>query len=370
MLQDLIKNVFFVFTGIIGIGFLIGFHELGHFIFCKIFKIKTPSFSIGMGPKIFQKKIGETNFSLSAIPLGGYVEIAGMAEVGQGDQKEAHRKDSYSFASKPYYQKLLVLTGGILFNLIFAYIAFIALFMAGIPKTPALFPEEAKAIIGNVKAGSAAQKYNLQVNDRILSIDNKPINSFMDFSKEIKTHPNQKINLVIERDNNQVNLEVIPDSVKQDGKEVGMLGIEPGSAKLTELEPLSFGESVKRGIAATNSCIYLTFNAFSSMFKQRTMEGVGGPLLVISETIKGIQKGFKIFLIMLAFISVNLAILNLIPLPIMDGGQILFTTIEAIIRRQIPEPIKMVIHYICWIGILLLAVYLSFTDIKRIFFGR
>ena len=370
MLQDLIKNAFFIFTGICGIGFLIGFHELGHFIFCKLFKISTPSFSIGMGPQLIKKKIGETTFSLSALPLGGYVEIAGMAEVGQGDQKEAGRRDKHSFASKPYYQKLLVLSGGIIFNLIFAYLAFIFLFMAGIPKTPMLFREDIKPIIGSISPGSAAEKANLKTNDKILAINNKTIQNVLEFGTEIKKYPNQKVNLLIERDNQQLNIELTPNAKTENDKQVGFIGISYEMGPITELAPLPFFQSVKEGIKATNLCIYLTFDAFRSMFRQRSIEGVGGPLLVISETIKGIKKGGKIFLILLAFISVNLAILNLIPVPIMDGGQILFTTIEAIIRKSIPENIKLVIHYICWIGILFLALYLSITDVKKIFFGK
>src|SRR5437762_13928879 len=107
-LVPIFQNIFFILIGCFGMGFLVGFHEFGHFLFAKLFKIRTPSFSIGFGPKIINKKIGETEFSLSAIPFGGYVEIAGAAEVGQGDQNEAYAKDEGSFAVKPYYQKLLV----------------------------------------------------------------------------------------------------------------------------------------------------------------------------------------------------------------------------------------------------------------------
>ena len=367
----LLKNALFIFIGILGIGILIGFHELGHFIFCKIFSISTPSFSIGMGPQLIKKKIGETTFSLSAIPLGGYVEIAGMSEVGQGEQKESGRKDKHSFASKPYYQKLLVLSGGIIFNLLFAYIIFIALFMFGIPKTPILFPEDVPAVIGSVQPGSAAEKYHLKMNDKITAINNQPINNVIELNKRLQELPSQNINLVVERDGQPVTLELVTDSRTANGKQVGVLGVsfhDTGASK--ELPAESFIDSIKHGISATNKCIHLTFVAFQSIFKQRTMDGLGGPLLVISETIKGIKKGVKIFLIMLAFISINLAILNLIPVPIMDGGQILFTTLEAIFRKEIPENIKLIIHYICWLGVIFLAVYLSIYDIKKIFFGK
>jgi len=370
MLQ-LLKSAFFIFVGIFGIGILIGFHELGHFVFCKIFNISTPSFSIGMGPQLIKKKIGETTFSISAIPLGGYVEIAGMAEVGQGEQKESGRKDRYSFASKPYYQKLLVLSGGIIFNLILAYAIFIALFMFGIPKTPILFPEDVPAIIGTVTPGSAAEKYQLKPNDKIVAINNKAISSVIELNKTLQELPSQNISLVIEREGQQVPLELVTDSRTSNGKQIGALGISfHDTGALKELAPLSFIESIKQGIKATNKCIALTFTAFKSIFQERKMDGLGGPLLVISETIKGIKKGVKIFLIMLAFISINLAILNLIPVPIMDGGQILFTTIEAIIHRSIPENIKLVIHYICWLGVIFLAIYLSIYDVVRIFFKK
>ena len=114
-------------VAIAGLGFLIAIHEMGHFLFAKLFGISTPTFSIGFGPQLISKKIGETTFSLSAIPLGGYVEIAGLAEVGQGEQGEAGRTDKRSFASKPYWQKMLVMLGGIGVNLGFAYVACIGL---------------------------------------------------------------------------------------------------------------------------------------------------------------------------------------------------------------------------------------------------
>jgi len=293
-----------------------------------------------------------------------------MAEVGQGEQKESGRKDQYSFAAKPYWQKLLVLSGGIIFNLIFAYFAFILLFMTGIPKTPILFPDETKAIIGKIQEGSPAQKYNLKVHDQIIAINQIQTPNLVSFLQEIVKHPNKNITLTIIRDGKEEQINLTTGSRQQKLRTIGTLGIEPELGELKELEKQPFMQSVKLGIAATNKCIALTFNAFKSMFQERNFESVGGPLLVISETIKGIEKGFKIFLIMLALISVNLAIFNLIPLPIADGGQILFTTIEAIIRRQLPEKVKLTIHYISWIGVLVLALYLSFKDILRIFFKK
>ncbi len=134
------QNLFTIAAGLVGLTFLVTFHEFGHFLFCKLFKIHTPSFSIGLGPYLYSKKIGDTVFAISAIPAGGYVEIAGAAEVGQGDQAHAGRQDHYSFASKPFYQKFLVMSGGILANLLFAYVAIIGVCWAGLPQSPLAYP--------------------------------------------------------------------------------------------------------------------------------------------------------------------------------------------------------------------------------------
>ena len=183
------QSALLIVIGLLGIGFIIGFHELGHFTFCKIFGISTPSFSIGMGPRIFKKKIGQTEFSLSAFPVGGYVEIAGNAEMGQGEQKEAYRNDKYSFANKPYYQKMLVMAGGILFNLIFAYFALTMLYFWGMPKSPILYHYSASTTVDTVLPDTPAAKSSLAPSDTIISINNTPVHNAQDVLELIKTLP-------------------------------------------------------------------------------------------------------------------------------------------------------------------------------------
>ena len=328
---SLFYSSFFIVVGLLGIGFLIGFHELGHFIFCKVFNIRTPSFSIGMGPRILKKKIGETEFSLSLLPLGGYVEIAGSAEVGQGDQKEAYSKDERSFAVKPYYQKMLVMAGGILFNFIFAYLTLSFLYFVGMPKTPFLYPLHASNIISNIDDETPAAQAHLRSGDTILAFNKTPIHNAAELINLIKDLPNTPAQLLIERQGKQEQVELILGAREINQKNIGFLGVE------FEIPRFGVIDSIKYGISATNYLIAHIFSAFKNIFSGRELNNLGGPLMVISQTVKGAEKGFKIFMLLLAFISINLAILNIIPLPIMDGGQALFYTIEAIIGKSLNE---------------------------------
>lgn len=372
-------NILFLFPALIGVGFLIGFHELGHFLFCKLFNIHTPSFSIGFGPRIISKRIGDTDFSISAIPLGGYVEIAGAAEVGQGEQEHAQSTDERSFARKPYYQKLLVMLGGIMFNLFFAYFALILLCGLGLPDSNLLYPYNAKPVIKQIEADSPAEKAGLKigdtivgikVDDNIVTIDSTTTKSDTTaLLKAIQAAPGKTVVLRYTRPGKDgiaasEDLSVTLGSINTMGTTIGTLGALYETAALPGF---SFTEAISRGINLTNTYIKRTISAFAYLFKSRDTRGMGGPVRIISETATGASKGFKIFLLFLAIISINLAILNLIPLPILDGGQLLFYTIEAIIRRPMPMQIKEYIHIISWVGILILTLFLTFKDMFALF---
>lgn len=361
-LSLLIHNFFFVMTGIIGIGFLIGFHELGHFIFCKIFKIRTPSFSIGFGPQLISKKIGDTTFALSAIPLGGYVEIAGAIEPGQGEQHYAHAEDEHSFAVKPYYQKMLVMAGGIFFNLIFAYCALILLFALGIPQTPLLYPQNATTIIKAIQPESPAETAGLQSGDTIIAIDHQAV-SALELLKKIQSLPGQTVSFSIERQQQALEVPVTVGIREIGAQKIGFIGTE---FELQEIPARPFGEAIREGIATTNRVVVETFGIFKRLFASKSTNGLGGPLMVITQTIKGAQKGFKVFLLLLAIISINLAVLNVLPLPILDGGQAVLYTIEALAGRELPAKMREYIAYACWFIVLGLVVFLTIKDLRFI----
>jgi regulator of sigma E protease len=364
-LISLASTSFYVFLGIVGIGLLIGFHELGHFFFARLFNVDVPSFSLGFGPSLFKKKIGGTVYKISAVPLGGYVEVAGMAEVGQGEQKEALRRDSRSFSVKPYYQKMLILFGGIMFNLIFAYVCLILLFALGVPKSPLLLPLNTTTTLESVTPEGAAARAGLQAGDTITKVNNQDVD-VLKLLEKIQENSGKEVVLTLLRNGQEMTLPVKIDGWNPETKTRGRLGV--GFA-MKDIAPRGLPQAVKEGISATNQLIKVTVRGLVTLVKSRSTEGAGGPIMIINQIMHGAQQGFKVWLLLLVLISINLAILNLIPLPIVDGGQILFYSIEALFRRPLPENVRLGIHYVSWILIMILIVYLSFKDLKVLLNG-
>lgn len=361
---SLSHTVFFGLAGLFGIGFVIGFHEFGHFLFCKLFKVRTPSFSIGFGPRLIQKRLWDTDFALSAIPLGGYVEIAGAQEVGQGEQKEAFNTDEHSFAVKPWYQKFLILVGGILFNLSFAYGVFSLLFMLGMPASMILYPTNTQPIIEMIRPGTPAEKAGLVMGDIVRALNGTPINNDAPaLIKQLMALPNQEITLTIDRQGTTEDIKLTVEQREIMGKTVGSTGI---IFKTVALPRHSFLVSLQEGFALTMTQISNSLASIKHIFSKGDTTMVAGPLRIIAETAKGAESGFKTFLLFLAFISIGLAVLNLLPLPILDGGQVLFYTIEAIIGRQIPARIREIIFIACWIGFLVFIIFVSYKDLEAL----
>jgi regulator of sigma E protease len=360
LLLTLISKPLFFAAGLFGIGFLITLHEIGHFVFCKLFNVSVPSFGLGFGPVLWEKKIGETNFIISAIPLGGYVEMAGSAEVGQGEQKEAYRDDERSLIQKPYWQKMCIMFGGVFLNFVFAYVAIILVLALGAPGTPML-PETLTNRIEKVDPNSPADKAGIQKDDLIVALNNAPFDTKNPqlFFEQLKTLAGQTASITINHGGTEERLNI----TFEPNKTVGMLGVIFATQPLA---PRPFMQAIKEGIELTNKYIYNTALFIKQLFTRRSLEGTGGPVGIIAATTASAQQGFKVYLLLLAVISINLAVLNLLPLPILDGGQALFYTIEAIIRRRLPDNIKFGIHIACWALFLLLTIYLTYYDIKRI----
>lgn len=350
-------NLPLIILAILGIGFTIIFHEFGHFLFAKLFNVRIPSFSIGFGPRIIEKKIGETTFAISAIPLGGYVEVAGSPEVGQGEQLHAAEKGDRSFNSKPFWQKLLIIAGGIFFNLIFAYVALSFLFSRGAPCIGS-WCESKPALIGVVNPKSPAEKAGLKVGDSIKAVNDVSTPTIKELTTSLEGFIEKPATLTIERDGVEQKVDITVSSQTVGDKKRPLLGVAWQVAKMP------FGQALVAGWQATWALVSQTFGALKGLTKSR--EGLGGPLMLICQVTQFAGMGMKMFLFMLAFISINLAVFNVLPLPIFDGGQLLFFAIEALIRRPLSDEARYTIHYYTWLAVIGLVIYLTFKDVLKL----
>jgi len=339
-----------IILSLIGITSIIVFHEFGHFIFCKLFGVYTPTFSIGIGKKLLTKKIGDTDFCLSAGPLGGYVEIATEATAGKK-----------GFNSINYLQKCLIMLGGIAFNMFFAYIAFSLLFYIGMPDSAFMPYENTTPFVTTVNKESI--NYNeLQSNDTIISIDNIKIENRSEIIKDILNK------------NIAVNKYSIPALVIRNNKEETVIlklnmDIKPMLIEdrlelfLARKAPLSIAQSISHGIMLTHFYIKAIFNSLKNLASTKSSQGLAGPIMTLAASTKIAQKGLKALLIFLSIISINLGIMNLLPLPIFDGGQFVIFTTETIMRREISDRVKEMIGTSSWFLVLGFMVIFSIKDI-------
>lgn len=352
-------NIGMFLIALIGLGFVIGFHEFGHFLFCKLFSIRTPTFSIGFGPKIWSKKIGETTFALSAIPIGGYVEIAGQDEEEGKPAATPASTDPHLFNNKPYWQKLLVMLGGIIFNIIFAFGALSVVFMAGAPKSFFLFDQTATAQVQEILPGSPAEQAGILAGDRITSISGITIDdtpaSLKAYLPTLIENAGKTVTLELDRSGTPISVTVTLNSADS-GKPLLGAGI------YRALPPQNVITGIQSAWGTITSWTNQIFSLLGSLFSSKSLKGVGGPIMLLSQTMQGSKDGVVAFLLILAFISINLAIFNLLPLPVFDGGQVLMLTIEAITRRSL-DIIRPIVGITSWVLIILLTIYLVIKDI-------
>ncbi len=352
------QNLPFIIAGITGLGSVIAFHELGHFIFCKLFNVHVPTFSIGFGPQILKRKIGETTFTLSLIPIGGYVE----AEMGQTESMSPDRH----MDTKPYWQKMCIACGGIFFNLIFGFVILFGLSLTGIPANPFLM-HHGSYTIKKIMADSPAQKADLQPGDELLTINGMVVSSHIGkLFEALEPLAGKEAVIAYQRQGEQKSVTVTVGSRETKGKTHGVLGIEEFS--FPSLPATSFVGALKQSISLTIELIKSTATGLAQAFKKKSTQNLAGPLMMISLTIASAGQGIKLFLIFLTLISITLAVINVVPLPILDGGRIFTYTLEAIIRRPLPEQFNVGMHYFSWALMIVLFVYLTIKDLTHLFF--
>jgi regulator of sigma E protease len=328
-------------------GILVTVHEFGHFITAKLTGMKVEEFSIGFGPTIYQQQEGETLYSLRMLPLGGYNKIAGM---DPDDPEDPER----GFNSKPVTSRMLVILAGSLMNIFLPVLIFFGLFLAFGMDVP-----ENKPVLGQIIEGYPAEQSGLKEGDRILSINGKPVHEWLDIRKNIADSGMQPIPFEIQRDKEKLTITVTPGVNPETGKPfIGVVS----SLKNVRLTPV---QAVVASVTATKNIIKNMYASLYHMVTGKTKAEFSGPVGVAKMAGEVAHKGFDRLMQFTAMLSLNLAIINLLPLPALDGGHFLILLIEAVTGHKLGKTAMQNIQKVGVAMILALTIFATFKDLTR-----
>jgi len=376
------------------LGLVIFVHELGHFLAAKWAGVYAPRFSLGWGSPIWSFRRGETEYAISALPIGGYVRMASQEDEhastleggpelrGDGAPTERSKHwDEHSmiphgpkpipsdrwFESKPLYKKLVILVAGVVMNVILAVVVSTGVFMYyGSGYLP--------AVVDSVVAERPAARAGMQRGDSIAAIDGVTIKRWDEVLTRVSAAPEQPLTFTVVRGGETLSLTITPEAqeIPSDStgelRRVGRIGVGPrGTA---QREPMAAGAAVVAGVNATVDMGASVLGVLGGLFKGNvSVSQLGGPVEIARASVTAAQSGLENMWALVAFLSINLAILNMLPIPLLDGGQIVLNLVEGAIRKPLPTVVKEWYARIGLAAILLLFVTVTFNDLKRLVTG-
>ncbi|BDG08300.1 RIP metalloprotease RseP [Anaeromyxobacter paludicola] len=334
---------------VLAFSFLIVIHEAGHFAVARACGMRVERFSVGYGPVVWSTRRGETEYAISILPFGGYVKIAGMApdeEIAPGDPA--------AYSNQPAWRRFLVILTGPAMN----YVGAVLLAWAMIATTGIREPDPAPAV-GEVVAGSAAERAGLREGDRIVAVDGAPVGSWAALVSAVQARPSRPVRLDVERGGAPLALTAVPDAIGGRGR----LGLGP-SMRLVRAPPAA---ALGRGLALTNARAGDILAGLGQMVSRKQQAELRGPVGIAQEMAKSARAGLAPFLSMVWFISIVLALFNLLPIPALDGGRLVFLCYEIVTRRRVDEKVESTVHLVGFIAIFGLILLTVFGDLARLF---
>ena len=449
-----------IVVALLVLGVIIVIHELGHFLVAKFFKIKVEVFSVGFGPRLFGFRRGETDYRISAFPLGGYVKMAGE---NPGDNVTGAENE---FQSKPRWQRFLVASAGPVMNILLAVVLMTGLFMYG-SDVPEFLNDQ--AMIGVVEAGSPAAQAGIQPGDRVLAIDDKQNPNWQEIESRVLINPGRSLPLVIDRNGQRIETTVTP--VRRDRTETGYVGMAPrirvvvrrvwpgypaeaaglqagdeilfvdeidlrtvghsiqevmqeidkttfpitvlrrsavvldadapsnaalygdnpaaaGETKVLEVTPivqdgrkmigidiplptvtikLGFVDAFKKSVDTNIENASLIFQVLGKLFKREaSLKTLDGPIGIVRVSGQAFDLGFATLVSLMAVISLNLGLINALPIPILDGGVMLMLLVESVMGRDLSLPVKEKIVQVSFVFLLMLTVFVLYNDVLKL----
>ena len=347
---------------------LVFVHELGHYLAARRCGVRVEVFSIGFGPELygFKGKTG-TYWKLSAIPFGGYVRMFGESQPDEegGREPPSNEEDKISFYKKSLGQRSWIVFAGPLANFLFAVILLAALFaIVGEPHTP--------ASVGKVRANSAAEIAGLKQGDVFLKIDGTSIKSFEEVRRIVQTSPEKQLNILIKRNSREISLIAIPKPIEVTSygskTTIGLLGVSRSGEDMSFIRLNPF-EAIW---VATQRTAVLTGNILDAVGQiisgERNAKELGGPIRIAQISGDMAQAGIISLIQFAAILSINLGLINLFPIPLLDGGHLLFYGIEALRGRPVGQRVMTNSLNIGLLFILCLTIFVTWNDLVQLRF--
>lgn len=356
--MNILINILLIIIGVLLFGLAIFIHELGHFLAAKLSGIRVNEFALGMGPRIFGFRRGETQYTLRAFPIGGFCDMS--------EDDEADENDERAFQNKPVWKRIIVIVAGGFMNIVYGLIL-----MLIITSTQPVF---ATTTIAELPEESAFALAGMELDDKITKIDNYSIYSSRDLSFQLSMLNPEDTTFVVERNGEKLKLEHMQLDYEQDddGRNIVQIDFKVyGEAR-------TLGTVLSQTFTDTFSMARMVIESLKGLiggkFSLNDMAGPIGTAQIITEAASsGLMEGFGTavanIVMIICLITVNLGIINLLPLPALDGGRLLFLLVELIFRKPVPQKYESVVHAVGFVILIGFMVVVAFNDIVRIVSG-
>lgn len=339
-------------------GLMVMVHELGHFLVAKRMGIRVLEFSFGFGPKLVGYQGRETLYAIRIIPLGGFVRLYGMDPEtdDNGVARIAPADDSHSYMNKSVWQRMAVIAAGPVMNFVLAAFLFVMVFTyLGVPT------QAAGNTVGSLLKGKPAEMAGIQAGDRIVAVNTIPTLDWNALTEAIHAKPNQVLEVTIERGGRRDVLQIKTEKDQQTG--YGMIGIAPEVV----YQRVSILQSTRFGLQRTLEFTKFIIVTLTQMVTRKIPADVGGPVAIAKAIGEGAQEGFANLLGLTGVLSIQLGLLNLFPIPALDGSRLVFLLVEGIRRKPLNPEKENLIHLVGFVLLLALMLAITYHDIVNLF---
>jgi len=350
--------LFSLLPALLILGILIFIHELGHFIACRAVGVSVERFSIGFGPEIFHFNWKETRISLSIIPFGGFVKPKGESS----EELKGRTPEPDEYLAKGRGARALIVSAGVIMNFILAFVIFVAVYVMG---RPVLEP-----VVGELVEDYPAKQAGVLPGDRVLSVDGKEVKDWNTLTFAILTHSEGPMNLEIERNGSLAFIQVVPqqEEVEIEGqgtRKLKRIGIRPSGD--VHIEKLSFLPAILEGGSTTIGFTMLTYRVLWGLLTgEVSFRNIAGPVGIVAITGRTAKQGFVSLLQLTAILSINLGVINLLPIPALDGGHLFFILIETIRRKAVSQRVQERLTQAGFVALMALMVFIVFNDLQNL----